>query len=278
MSRNFTQIVLGTDTFGNWLSLSNQMANAYKNVVTTATNTAGDTTAGNAFISGTIGGNTVVVNYQLRGGTVDTAANLALVSNVTFSGANSTFTSNVYVNASNATINAATFSVRGVSINAVTISTNSTATNTRFVSNTLLIQGTATVVNATSFSNSVAVTGPVSLSNTMSFPEAVMGSNTVNAPTSAAVIVDSFDKGTYRGGKYIISIKDNANSVYQMTEILLLQDGDLNSYVTEFATLRHIANNLVVFSSNISSTTVRLWATPTVANSTYKFSRNLIVV
>jgi hypothetical protein len=34
----------------------------------------------------------------------------------------------------------------------------------------------------------------------------------------------------------------------------------------------------VVFSANIAGSTVRLWATPTVANSTYKISRNLLEV
>lgn len=277
MAKNFNQIVIATDTFAQWLSLTNQMANAYKNVVTTATNTAGDTTSGNAFVSGIFGANTMVVNYEMRGGTVDTAANLAIVSNVTISGANSTFTSNVFLNTSNVTVNSNTFSITGVAgANAVQVSTNSTATNTRIFATTLYIQGNTTVVNTTTFSNSVTVSGPVSLSNTMSFPHNTMGSNSVTA-NSSALIVDSFNGSTFRGGKYVISVKDNANSTYQMTEILVMHDG-VTGYTTEYATLRSSANNLALFSANLSGTTVRLWAAPSVANSTYKFSKSLINV
>lgn len=276
MAKNFNQIVIATDTFAQWLQLTNQMANAYKNVVTTATNTAGDTTSGNAFVSGTIGGNTVVVNYQMRGGTVDTAANLAVVSNVTFSGGNSTFTSNVFVNSANLTVNANTFALTGVGGgNAITISTNSSYTNTVLISHVLTVQGNTTVVNSSSFSNSVSVTGPVSMSNTMSFPDNTLGSNSVTASNSDPLIIDSFSGSTFRSGKYVISVKDNSNSTYQTTEILMMHDGT-TGYTTEYATLRSSANNLAIFSSNLSGTTVRLWATPSVANSTYKVSKSLM--
>ena len=278
MAKNFTQIVISTDTFAQWLSLSNQMANAYKNVVTTATNTAGDTTSGNAFVSGILGGNTVVVNYEMRGGTIETAANLAIVSNVTISGANSTFTSNVYLNTANVTMNSNTFAITGLGGgNAVTISSNAAGTNTRIYANTLYVQGNTTIANSTTFSNSVSITGELSLSNVVNFADSSMGSNSVTVSSTTANVVDSFSGTTYRGGKYVISVKDNSNSVYQMTELLLMHDGS-TGYTTEYATLRHIANNLVVFSANVAGSTVRLWATPTVANSTYKISRNLLEV
>ena len=278
MAKDFTQIVIATDTFAQWLRLSNQMANAYKNVVTTATNTAGDTTSGNAFVSGIIGGNTVVVNYQMRGGTVDAAANLAVVSNVTFSGANSTLTSNVFINAANATVNANTFAITGIGGgNAITIVTNSTATNTRMFATTFYLQGNSTFINTASFSNSVTVTGPVNVSNVINFSDNSIGSNSVTVSTATASIVDSFSGSAYRGGKYVVAIKDNANSTYQMTELMVMHD-DTTGFTTEYATLRSVANNLALFSANLSGTTVRLWATPAVASSTYKISRNLLEV
>lgn len=284
MSKNFTQIVIATDTFAQWLSLTNEMANAYKNVVTTATNTAGDTTAGNAFVSGVFGANTLVVNYQMRGGTVDTAANLAVVSNVTFSGANSTMTSNVFINSANLTVNANTFAITGVAGgNAVTISTNSTYTNSVLISNVLTVQGNTTVVNTASFSNSVSMTGAVAMSNLHTFVTsagvtiAAAGANTVDASTAANTLIDSFSGNSYRGGKYVISVKDNSNSTYQMTELLLMHDGT-TGFTTEYATLRSSANNLAIFTANLSGSTVRLYAIPGVANSTYKISKNLLAV
>jgi hypothetical protein len=278
MARNFTQIVISTDTFAQWLSLTNQMANAYKNVVTTATNTAGDTTSGNAFVSGILGGNSVVVNYQMRGGTVETAANLAIVSNVTITAANSTFVSNVYFNSSNVTMNSNTFAITGLGGgNSITISSNAEGTNTRIFANTLYVQGNTTIANSTTFSNSVTVTGALNVSNVVNFSDNSLGSNSVTVSSTTANVVDSFSGTTFRGGKYVISVKDNTNSVYQMTELLLMHDGS-TGYTTEYATLRHVSNNLVVFSANIAGSTVRLWATPTVANSTYKISRNLLEV
>lgn len=284
MSKNFNQIVIATDTFAQWLRLTNQMANAYKNVVTTATNTAGDTTAGNAFVSGTIGGNTVVVNYQIRGGTVDTAANLAVVSNVTFSGANSTFSSNLFVNAANATINANTFAITGVGGgNSITITTGPSLTNSSLISHYLTIQGNTTVINSASFSNSVTVTGTLKAANTQSFITATnailstSGANSVTSTLGANVIVDSFNGTNYRGGKYIISIKDNSNSAYQMTEIMLMHD-DVTGFTTEYATLRSTSNNLAIFSANLSGTTVRLWAVPSISESTYTISKELLSV
>lgn len=282
MSRDFNQIVIATDTFAQWLRLSNQMANAYKNVVTTATNTAGDTTAGNGFISGTFGANTVVVNYQMRGGTVDAAANLAIVSNVTISGANSTFSSNVYVNSSNLTVNANTFAITGVGGgNAITISTNSTATNSAFISNEVSFKGNSTFINVASFSNSVSVTGAVRMANTLTF---VSSTNTIQSSAGANVvtadatdtIIDSFSGSVYRGGKYVISINDNDNNDYQMTEIMLMHDG-VSGFTTEYATLKS-GPNLATFVANLSGSTVRLFAVPAVANSTYTVRRDLMSI
>jgi hypothetical protein len=214
----------------------------------------------------------------MRGGTVDTAANLAVVSNVTFSGANSTLTSNVFINAANATVNANTFAITGIGGgNAITIVTNSTATNTRMFATTFYLQGNSTFINTASFSNSVTVTGPVNVSNVINFSDNSIGSNSVTVSTATASIVDSFSGSAYRGGKYVVAIKDNANSTYQMTELMVMHD-DTTGFTTEYATLRSVANNLALFSANLSGTTVRLWATPAVASSTYKISRNLLEV
>lgn len=285
MSKNFNQIVIATDTFMQWLSLTNQMANAYKNVVTTATNTAGDTTTGNAFVSGTLGGNTVVVNYQMRGGTVDVSNNLTIVSNVVISGGNSTtINTNTFVNAFSFTANANTFAVTGLAGgNSITISTNSTVTNTALVSHKISITGNTTVVNTAAFSNSVTVTGSLNTSNLHNFITATnailtsTGASTVSAPIPLDTIVDSFPGDTYRGGKYIISIRDNSNSAYQMTEIMLMHDG-VTGFTTEYATLRSVANNLAEFVANLSGSTVRLFAVPKVVNSTFTVTKNLMTV
>lgn len=284
MSKNFNQIVLATDTFAQWLQLTNDMANAYHNVVTTAANSSGDYTTGNAFISGIFGGNTVVVYDALRGGNVATAANLTITSNVAMTGANSSFTSNVYINASNVSMNANTFALGGVGGgNAFTISTNSTITNSVFISHYFNVTGNTRFINSASFSNTVSITGSLSTINTHSFVTATnailstSGANTVTASTSGNILVDSFDGSVYRGGKYVITVKDTFGGIdHQMTEVMLMHDGAVG-YTTEYATLR-TGQNLAVFSANLNGTTVRLYSNSQVATSVYKVSRTLLAV
>lgn len=285
MSKNFNQINITTDTFNQWLQLTNDMANAYNNVVTTAANSSGDlTNTGNGFVVGSFGGNTVVVYNALRGGNVATAANLTITSNVSATGANSYFSSNVFVNSSNLTVNANTFALTGVGGgNAITISTNSTITNSVFISHFLTLQGNTTVINSASFSNSVSITGTLNHANTQSFVTATnaiivtSGASTNSAVSSGNILIDSFNGNSYRGGKYVVSIKDVLGSTYQLTEILLMHDGT-TAYTTEYATLRSSGTNLAVFSANLSGTTVRLWSNSQVTQTTYTVSKSLVSV
>ena len=88
--------------------------------------------------------------------------------------------------------------------------------------------------------------------------------------------LDTFTKTDYRGGKYLISIKDNTNNDYQTTEIMILQDGT-TAYVTEYATLIS-DGTLAPFTSDINTNDVRLRVTPSFANTTFKFQRTLLAV
>lgn len=86
-------------------------------------------------------------------------------------------------------------------------------------------------------------------------------------------ILDSFSAASFRSGKYIISINSSVND-YQVTEIMLLQDGT-NTYTTEYATLVS-SSTLGTFSANIDSGTVRLFVVPASATNTIKYQRTLI--
>lgn len=101
-------------------------------------------------------------------------------------------------------------------------------------------------------------------------------SGNVKCTTTSAQIIDTFSAAAYRSAKYVISATDNANNKYQATEIMLLQDGT-NTYTTEYATLLS-STTVVQFSANIDSTTVRLYVTPTYANTTLKINRTLLAV
>lgn len=150
--------VTTTDTFQVWLDKTNQALNNISTVViTTAANTTGGTTSGNAYVNGILSSNTFAVTQALRGGTVATAANLAITSNVVFSGANVGGTvSHVNFNSGNIYFNSTTTTVAGgdlvissnLNVKNNTLYTNQAGrlgVNTSAPDATLAINGTANV-------------------------------------------------------------------------------------------------------------------------------------
>lgn len=97
-----------------------------------------------------------------------------------------------------------------------------------------------------------------------------------NAPNTSLQPIDSFAVASFRSAKYVISVTDSANSKFQSTEILLLQDGT-NTYTTEYATL--LSNtSLATFTSDITSGSVRLLVTPAIANVFINVARTLVSI
>ena len=89
-----------------------------------------------------------------------------------------------------------------------------------------------------------------------------------------AKIVDSWSGSTYRAAKYLVSFKDDLNTGYGATEIMVLYDGSAATW-TEYGTL--LAGATVgTFSANVNAGTIRLYYTPTIAASTVKFHRTAI--
>jgi hypothetical protein len=89
MSVSIANVNSTTDTFQVWLDKTNQVLDNLSTVVlTSASNTAGGSTSGNVYLNGILSANTITAVTALRGGTVASAANLAITSNVVFSGAN----------------------------------------------------------------------------------------------------------------------------------------------------------------------------------------------
>lgn len=278
MSKTYTSIDVNTDTFFSWLTLTNSMATDFADVITVAANTAGDVTSGNGFVNGVFGANTLVMT-NMRGGSIETSGPLGVTSNVVFSGGQINATSNVYVTSSNvyAVSNNIVFA-SNASINAISVKANSTFTNVSVTGSAFVVTANSTLSNSTTVAGVLTVSNNASVSGDMTIAtQTMISSNTASLSGTTAQLVDSFSGSTYRGGKYVLSAKDEGNSVYQMTEILLMHDGS-SAYTTEYATLKYIANNLVSFSSNVSGSTVRLYATPTVASLTVKLSKTLNAV
>lgn len=132
--------------------------------------------------------------------------------------------------------------------------------------------GPITVTSNTTFTDSlVKVNSGVTLGANSLVHDHGLRITTSNTSTQA---VDTFALASYRSAKYVVSVTDPVNSKYQVTEILVLQDGT-NTYTTEYATL--LSNtSLATFTSDISAGNVRLLVTPAVANVQINVARTLV--
>lgn len=277
MSKNYTQVTIGTDTFAQWISLTNEMALGFADVVTIAANSTGDLTTGNGYVSGIFGANSIVAT-NIRGGTVSTSTSLGLTSNLVISGAQVNSTSNTYLVSSNVYTISNNYVVgSNASVNAVSVLGNSTATAIALNGNTVTFNGNSTFANVVSMSSTLAVTGNVTLAGDLTVAtHSAFSSNTASLSGTSAQLVDTFSATTYRGGKYVLSLTDTGGSSYQMTEILVMHDGS-TAYTTEYATLRS-GSNLATISANVSGSTVRVYVSPTVSAITLKLNKTLTAV
>lgn len=85
MSRLLANVETGSFTFYGWIGKTNDLLTLAANTVTVASNTAGDMTTGNGFVTGIFGANSIVTSV-IRGGNVQFSSNSALsvVSNTNF--------------------------------------------------------------------------------------------------------------------------------------------------------------------------------------------------
>jgi hypothetical protein len=265
MSRPVLIANVTTDTFQGWVNKTNNVASYFVDVVTTGSNATGDITTGNGTVNGFFGANTLFTVTGIRGGTVDTAAHLTVLSNTVFSGAQVNSTANVFVNATNVhIISTVTTILSNSSVTAIKVTGNSSATNT-YIGGTALNLGSDTVV----VTNSLSTSGPISVTNSVAVSNSILigssnnqsiASNNKTTTGTSANLVDSFSGSVYRSSKYFISIKDNDANSYNATELVVLHDGG-DSYLTEYA--RVVSNTVLgVFTTNVSSGTVRLYYAP----------------
>lgn len=281
-----------TNRFRDWITKTNDAITVLRNQGVTVSNTVnGDTVNGNGFVTGILGATTLTAG-TLRGGTVNSAANLAITSNVNFTAA--------YVN-----VAANTYIYSNSSIAAVTFIGNSTVTNTTFNStlynvnsNVALIGSLHTItgnvnVDAGSFyvdsvnnrvgigtttpNTALVVVGNAAISGTILTTYTTESSNSATVSGTSQVAIDTFASASFRSAKYTLSITDNVNATtFQTSEVLVMHDGT-NAYLTEYAVLRS-NSSVATMAADISGGNVRLLMTPVSSNNTVKFARTLVVV
>lgn len=112
--------------------------------------------------------------------------------------------------------------------------------------------------------------------NALAFNYSHKTSFTFNANTVSQV-VDSFPLATYRGGEYLISMKDNIANNRQITKLLVIHNGTSTDLV-EYGTLT-TNNSIGTFSSSANSTYVLIsYASGTSSNVALKGDRTLIAI
>lgn len=235
MSFNLTPINISADTFEVWVNRTNSIISALNsNVVSADATSNGSITTGNSFVNGIFAATTLVAVSGLRGGNVGTSNTLNISSNVSFTNT-VYFSANISLTGNLSIINAAAITsyIRG---------------------------GNSSVANVLSVYSNIYVTNTSTIS-------------TLNVTTTgtSAQLLDSFELTSIRTAEYVVSVKDNTANNYQAEKILVLQNGSNVDYTEHAIVLSN--SHIATFDANANSTHIRLYITPTSANTTIKGSR-----
>jgi hypothetical protein len=153
-----------------------------------------------------------------------------------------------------------------------------TGIDTTGSSNTLTVAIDATVATLAGSQTltNKTLTTPIIDSFTLN-TQTVQTSGTVTLATSSASVLDSFASATFRSAKYMVSIKNTANSRFETAELLVVHDGT-NSFIYSTG-VSSTGDAMATYTTDIDSGNVRILVVPQTADSTvYKFQRTLIVV
>ena len=105
--------------------------------------------------------------------------------------------------------------------------------------------------------------------------------STTTVSSSAITTIDSFAHATFRGGRYVVSIKGDQGGgdlKYETHDLLVTHDGT-NAYFTQNSVKSHTGTDLCTFSVDISGSDFRLRVINGGGGTTvYKTYRNLLNV
>ena len=216
-------------------------------------------------------GNVVIAKADINGGTVD---NTVIGATTPAAGTFTTITANT-----SATIDGVV-----ISDNTITSTSNADLELTGEGSGTVTINGLS-MPTADGSANQLLKTdgsgnlGFATASATLSHSD--INDNTATVASSATSVIDSFSTGTYRSGKYYISISDTTNNRFEIVEANIIHgpsaDSTTEAYLTVFGSVNNHTTELATFTADINNGNVRLLATNITSDSTvFKFQRTLI--
>jgi hypothetical protein len=158
MARPVSNVTIAVDTFGSWITKTNEIAFVLSvNTMTTSTNSSGAITTGNGHVNGNFSANVLAAQSGLRGGNVATAATLAIISNVNMTGTFANVTG---------TLQGAKTDIGNTVITGTANVTGNVLISGTFVNVTGTLQGTKTDIGNTVITGTANVTGNVLISGT----------------------------------------------------------------------------------------------------------------
>jgi hypothetical protein len=220
MAKSIVQINTAADNFQTLYTRVNEVINAISTEVVTAnTNANGSLTTGNAFVNGIFGANTFTVVTGLRGGNVQSAGQLPIISNVYVSGEKLVI--------GNSTVNA---TINSIGINYGTLIANQTH----------IIIGNSTV-NTVINSSSITVT-TVYTTNTVNVTLIAIGNSTVNVNINSVAAVFG---GNVIANQTHLAIGNSTVNTVMNSSVLSISGSTVNSFIN--ATALVIQNSTVQF-------------------------------
>jgi hypothetical protein len=138
------------------------------------------------------------------------------------------------------------------------------------------VVGTSTTTELVA-TNNASVGNNLTVSNTVTISSRVnLAGNTFTSSNTSQVVIDAYPAATYRTAKYLVECVDNATSgSFVACELLLTHNGTIVS-LSEYS-LVQMTTPYVTYDADISGGNVRLLATSTAANTTYKVARTLLL-
>ncbi len=125
-------------------------------------------------------------------------------------------------------------------------------------------------------SGGASVTGALSVSGNISSGFFEIGDDTATTTATTQVSIASFSASSVRSCKLLVQVTNTTDSTYHFTEIAIIHDGT-DTYMTEYGSMFTGAAAEATFTSDISSGSVRLLATPASTDSmTFKVVRQMI--
>lgn len=253
MAKLLSNVYTGTDTFATWIEKTNIGLDTISTVtVTTAANSTGALTTGNAVVNGVLSATTLVAPTALRGGSVATPGTLTITSAVDVQ--------NTFINVVNTDANV-TLGGTGKFAN-VAIPVDLRA-NVGFSGSNVTF-GSTTTTN---------LNGNVFITSDMQY---VVASNTnIGANTTAAQNVYTFAKASYSAAEIVATAKTLGGN-NQIVKLLVAHDGT-TAISTAYGTIASPSGaNVGVFSTELVGANVNVKFLQSSPNTSLKVVAQLI--